>query len=204
MSFNYQTSNLFKGGLPFIISAPAGTGKTTLVNRLIQEFPQIKRSISYTTREKRPQEIDGVDYHFVDLETFETMLQNGDFIEYAYHFNHYYGTSKSALLADLEQGYHVMLVIDVEGALLIKNQLKVISIFLQPPSYEELKQRLSIRSTESDTAIEERLSKAKHELAASNLYDYQIINNDLELAYTALKSIIIAEEHKTLNLKIGG
>lgn len=188
-------------GLAFILSAPAGTGKTTLVQKLTKEFSCIKMSVSYTTREPRVGEVDGIDYHFVTPDDFMKKIIQGDFLEYAKVFDYYYGTSKSDLIKELENGFHVVLVIDTQGALNIKDSFKATSIFVIPPSFEELKRRLTHRSTESQESINQRLEWAKHEVEVAQFYDYQITNEELKTAYEALRSIIIAEEHKTINLK---
>lgn len=191
-------------GLLFIVSAPAGTGKTTLVTRLTSEFAKIKRSISYTTRSPREGEIDGIDYYFVSRNVFEEMIINNEFLEYAEVFGNYYGTSKKQVMSQLEKGFHVIMVIDTQGALNIKDKIKNSSIFIVPPSHDELTRRLNRRSLDSKDSINLRLEWAQHEITLAPYYDYKIINDDLEIAYQVLKSIIIAEEHKTLNIKNGG
>ena len=121
-----------KRGILFVLSAPAGTGKTTLVNKLVEEYPNIVRSISFTTRKPRKNEVEGVDYHFVTEEEFEKRVREGDFLEHAKVYNAYYGTSKSQVEEQLNQGKHVVLVIDTQGAKQIKK--KAVFIFLKPPS----------------------------------------------------------------------
>ena len=184
-------------GLAFVISAPAGTGKTTLVSMLTNEFPFVVGSISYTTRPPRPGEVDGVHYHFVTVETFEKMIEARDFLEYVTLYGHYYGTSRSAVETQIAQGKHVILTIDTQGAIQIKDKFPAIYIFLEPPSMEVLRQRLLGRKTESDEAVHERLEWAASEILAAQNYDYIIVNNDLNIAYQVLRSILIAEEHRT-------
>lgn len=186
-----------KQGLLFVVSAPAGTGKTTLVTRLVEEFPCIVRSISYTTRKPRLNERNGVDYHFVSQERFHEMILQGDFLEYAKIYEEGYGTSKTWVQKQLESGKHVVLVIDTQGAKQIKEKkIKATTIFVKPPSLDELKKRLEKRGTDSQAAIDERFSWAERELVASKYYDYCVTNDSLETAYKVLLSIFIAEEHR--------
>ncbi|HAB98669.1 MAG TPA: guanylate kinase [Parachlamydiales bacterium] len=185
-----------KKGLIFVISAPAGTGKTTLVRMLQKEFSCLVESVSYTTRKPRPGEQEGVDYYFISESTFTQKLQEGDFVEHAKVFDHYYGTSRSFLESQLQQGKHVLLVIDTQGAVQLKNHYDAIFIFISPPSIEELRSRLYGRKTDTDQSIEHRLSWAEKEMALAPRYDYHIVNEDLYTAYTVLRSILIAEEHK--------
>lgn len=192
--------NCEKGRL-FIISAPAGTGKTTLVHMLKEEFPCIRQSISYTTRLPRDGEQDGVDYLFVTREEFEKKIEAGDFLEHVELYGTYYGTSKSWVEKHLSRGEHIILVIDTQGAALLKKRTPhLCSIFILPPSLDELHSRLVKRKTESEEAIEKRFVIAKGEMAKSSEYDYTIINDDLAVAYQVLRSIFIAEEHKTESL----
>jgi guanylate kinase len=184
-------------GLIFVISAPAGAGKTTLVQMLTKEFPSVVRSVTSTTRHPRPGEHEGKDYFFLTRENFEAKIKRGDFLEHAKVFSDYYGTSAQDVKALQAQGKHVVLVIDTQGALQLKKQLKdAVFIFISPPSLEELKKRLHNRKTETPQLIEERLAWADRELKMVNHYDYNVINDHLETAYTVLKSIFIAEDHK--------
>jgi guanylate kinase len=186
-----------KTGLLFVVSAPAGTGKTTLVNMLVNEFPDaVEESISYTTRKCRFGEIPGVHYHFVTEEEFQDKIAKHDFLEYAQIYGCYYGTGYQKILEQQKKGKHVVLVIDTQGALQIKQKYPAILIFLKPPSIEVLRQRLTQRKTESEDLIEVRLAWAKNEIEKACEYDYCIINDDLKVAYQALRSILIAEEHK--------
>lgn len=189
-----------KEGLVFIVSAPAGTGKTTLVQRLAQEFPSIIASISYTTRQPREGEIHGVHYHFITDSEFKAKIACEDFLEYVELYGTYYGTSREWIKEQQRQGKHVILVIDTQGALQLKGQLSAVSIFIRPPSLEILRQRLVLRQTESAEMIERRLEWARIELEAARQYDYQLINDHLETAYQVFKSIFIAESHRTHNL----
>lgn len=184
-------------GLVFVVSAPAGTGKTTLVEMLVQEFPEeVVRSISFTTRPKRPGEVSGVHYFFISEKEFEEKIAQRDFLEYAKIYGNYYGTSYNQVQKLQEQGKDVVLVIDTQGALQLKGRIPAVFVFLMPPSAEVLRDRLTQRQTESQTVIEERLEWSKKELDAVREYDYCIINDDLITAYQVLRSIVIAEAHK--------
>jgi guanylate kinase len=163
---------------------------------LTKEFPCIVRSISSTTRSPRPGEKDGQDYFFLTKDAFRAKIQKGDFLEYAQVFNEYYGTSTEFVKTQTAQGKHVVLVIDTQGAQELKGKIPAIFIFISPPSLTELKGRLDKRQTEHPELIEERLAWARHELEKMHKYDYHIVNDHLETAYTVLKSIFIAEEHK--------
>lgn len=187
--------NLQKG-LAFVISAPAGTGKTTLAQLLVKEFPCVTTSISCTTRPPRRGEVHGKHYFFLSVEEFEQKIAAGDFLEYVQLYGNYYGTSLKWLTEQLNQGKHVLLTIDTQGALLLKKRFPAIFIFLQPPSLDELRSRLYKRMTETEDVIAKRLEVAKKEIEASCFYDYNIVNDDLEVAYQVLRSILIAEEHR--------
>jgi len=188
--------NLSKG-LVFVVSAPAGTGKTTLVRLLTQEFACVEESVSCTTRAPRVGEVEGKDYHFLRQEEFQERIKAEDFLEYAEVFGKWYGTSKELVYQKVRQGKHVVLVIDTQGAQkLMAQSFEAVYIFIKPPSLEELQQRLIQRKTEDEKTREERLSWAQREMQAASAYDYQIVNAELEVAYEVLRSIIIAEEHK--------
>jgi guanylate kinase len=185
-----------KKGLLFVISAPAGTGKTTLVRMLMEEFPKVVESVSFTTRSPRPNEIVGRDYFFISPEEFKQKISEGEFLECAEVFGFYYGTSQKFVEAQQEKGKHVVLVIDTQGALQLKDKLDAIFIFISPPNFEELKARLYRRKSETEEAIHHRLSWAEKEMALASSYDYHIVNDNLKMAYDALRSILIAEEHR--------
>ncbi|MBJ7448960.1 MAG: guanylate kinase [Parachlamydiales bacterium] len=183
-------------GLLFIVSAPAGTGKTTLVKMLTEEFSCVQRSISTTTRAMRKGEVKDVDYHYVDTHTFLEEVEEGVFLEHATVYNHMYGTSRKTVEKQLSSGNHVVLVIDTQGAKQIKHKMSAISIFIRPPSFDDLQKRLEERNTESKEEIALRLSWAKDEMEKCRTYDYQIINSDIKSSYDVLRSIFIAEEHR--------
>lgn len=185
-----------KKGLVFVVSAPAGTGKTTLVRMLRDEFSCIVESISYTTRKPRPNEIPGRDYHFITVEEFEKRIEEGEFLEYAKVFDNYYGTSRKFVRSQQEGGKHVILVIDTQGALQLMGEFEAIFIFISPPSIGELRSRLYGRKTDADEVIEHRLSWAEKEMSLASRYDYHVVNENLQTAYAVLRSILIAEEHR--------
>ncbi len=183
-------------GLSFVLSAPAGTGKTTLVDMLMQEFDCVKASISCTTRPKRHSEIDGVHYHFLSEEEFERRVQAGDFLEHVRLFGYRYGTSRAVVEQMKSSGKHVILVIDTQGALQLIGKEAATFIFLLPPSLDELGKRLLERGTETRESFSTRLAEAEKEIALAAAYHYVIVNDDLSVAYQALRSVLIAEEHR--------
>lgn len=185
-----------KKGLLFVLSAPAGTGKTTLVQMLTQEFSCIVESVSFTTRSPRPDEKEGIHYHFIGNTEFEEKIAANEFLEHVELYGYYYGTSKKWVQEQIDNGKHVILVIDTQGGLQMRNLLHAIFIFLKPPSLNELRSRLIKRKTEDPAVIEERLAWSKKEIEDGQHYDYLIVNDDLKIAYEVLKSIVIAEEHR--------
>lgn len=186
-----------KEGLLFVVSAPAGTGKSTLVEMLAEEFPHdIIESCSATTRPPRPGEVAQRHYDFLSVEQFEQKIKAHEFLEFAKVFGNYYGTPKRQV-ADLQkEGKHVLLVIDTQGALQIKGTIPAVFIFISPPNMDELRRRLFKRKTEDEQKIDERLTWARDEMALAKHYDYHIINDQLDVTYQILRSILIAEEHK--------
>ena len=181
-------------GLLFIISAPSGAGKTTLAEQLALQVPRLKLSRSYTSRPARPGEIDGVDYNFVSRERFEVMAAAGEFLEWADVFGNLYGTREADTNALLESGCDVVLVIDVQGARRVRQRgLETTAIFVMPPSFEVLEQRLRGRSKDSETAIQRRLQVAREEVAAFAEYDFVVVNDDVTTALERLRSIVLAE-----------
>ena len=170
-------------GQVFVVSAPAGTGKTTLVKKLLEEFPCVKTTISYTTREPRAGESQGIDYFFISKEEFKKKIEDHEFLEYVELYGDYYGTSKNSIEKLQKAGNHVVLVIDTEGGLKIKKIMHATLIFIMPPSLEELGKILRER---------------KNEIEDAKYYDYQIVNDNLKTAYQTLRSILIAEEHRVI------
>ncbi|NGX44716.1 MAG: Guanylate kinase [Candidatus Anoxychlamydiales bacterium] len=190
-----------KKGLFFIISAPAGTGKTTLTRMLTKEFKPVIESVSFTSREPRKDEKEGIDYFFITKEEFEKKIEENGFLEYAKVFDHYYGTSKTFVEKNLNEKKHVVLVIDTQGAMKLKNRIECTYIFISPPSIGTLKERMKKRADIDDKEIEKRLTWANEEMKQIVNYDYNITNIDLDKSYEELRSVFIAEEHKVKNLK---
>ncbi len=179
-----------KGHL-FVISAPSGTGKTTLCNRIIKMIPNLRTSVSFTTRNPRNGEINGKDYSFTNTETFLDMVRKNDFIEWAEVYGNYYGTSRERVEEILSRGSDVVLDIDIQGAKQIKNKgTNATFIFILPPSSEKLTERLKKRNTETNEAMKKRLEMNKKEIEEYRYYCYVIVNDDLEKALRDLESII--------------
>ncbi len=180
-------------GNVFIISAASGTGKTTLVSRLIQNHDDIRVSISHTTRAPRNGEIHGQHYYFVETGKFEQLIGEGAFLEHARVFDNYYGTSVEGVNLLREQGYDVILEIDIQGAEQVRRSLPdAYGIFILPPSFQTLSQRLNNRATDTPEVIAKRLDKARHEIEQAFLFDYVIVNDDLVEAEMDLLHIIKA------------
>jgi guanylate kinase len=183
--------------LLFIVSAPSGTGKTTVVERLVRVTERLKLSRSYTSRAPRGDEADGVDYNFVSREKFETMIANGEFLEHAEVFGNFYGTHAGDATRCLESGDDVVLVIDVQGARKVRRVgMPHVAIFVLPPNYEALEHRLRGRSKDNDEAIRKRLDVAREEVSAFEEYDYVVINDQLDSCVERIRSIVLAERSK--------
>jgi guanylate kinase len=183
-----------KRGLLFVVSAPSGTGKTTLVERLVERLPNLRMSRSYTSRPARPGEADGVDYNFITRARFEAMAGRGEFLEWAAVFGNLYGTAAADTEAVLAAGGDLVLVIDVQGARQVRSRgLPTIGIFVLPPSFAVLERRLRGRSKDPEAAIGRRLQTAREEVAAFVEYDYVVINDELEACVDRLRGIVIAE-----------
>jgi guanylate kinase len=181
-------------GLLFIVSAPSGAGKTTLVERLVEQTPNLRMSRSYTSRPARAGEIDGVDYNFVTRERFEAMVAVGEFLEWADVFGNLYGTSATDTDRLLEAGHDVVLVIDVQGARKVRRRgVETTAVFVMPPSYPVLEQRLRGRSKDSEEVIRHRLGVARDEVSSYAEYDFIVVNDELTAAVDRLRSIVVAE-----------
>lgn len=181
-------------GQLFIVSAPSGTGKTTLVERLVQAMPDLVLSRSFTSRAPRDGEADGVDYNFISRDRFETMIAAGDFLEHADVFGNFYGTSAGETERVLAAGRDLVLVIDVQGARQVRLRgFECVGVFVLPPSFDVLEQRLRRRSKDSDAAIARRLAVARAEVAAVAEYDYVVINDEVAPAVGRLCCIVQAE-----------
>lgn len=177
-------------GVLYIVSAPSGAGKTSLVKALLKSDPAIRLSVSYTTRAPRPGETDGRDYHFVDRTGFEKMLAEGEFLEHAEVYGNFYGTSKGSIARDLKAGHDVLLEIDWQGAAQVKTHFPdSASIFILPPSFSALRTRLKGRGQDSEEVIERRLAAAAHDVAHADAFDYIMINDDFDHALLDLVAI---------------
>ncbi|WP_271409803.1 guanylate kinase [Pseudomonas sp. Q1-7] len=182
-------------GTLYIVSAPSGAGKTSLVKALIDAEPNIRVSVSHTTRGMRPGEVDSVNYHFVSREKFVQMLEHGDFLEHAEVFGNLYGTSQSRVLQTLAEGHDLILEIDWQGAQQVRHLMpQAKSIFILPPSQEALRQRLDNRGQDSDEIIERRMREAVSEMSHYVEYDYLVINDDFATALDDLKAIFRANQ----------
>lgn len=191
-------SNNFKpvkrDGILFVISAPSGAGKTSLCKEIVDIIPGLRHSVSYTTRPMRKGEVDGVDYHFVDAQTFAGMVAAEAFAESAEVHGNRYGTALATLTTARQTGCDLLLDIDCQGAVQLQaKQVQGVNIFILPPSMIELNRRLRERQTDSDAVIERRLANARGEIAQAAWYDYWVFNDDFNLALDQLKSIISAE-----------
>jgi len=181
-------------GLLYIVSAPSGAGKTTLLKRVMDYFPDIRFSISYTTRPPRSGERDGEDYHFISPQQFQKMVEKGAFAEWAEVLGNRYGTALDSIRISRSQGVDLILDIDSQGARQIEERLDGgVYIFILPPSLEALKQRLNARKVDGQEVIQFRMAQAKDEMKQARWYDYIIINDSIDEAAEQLKSIIIAE-----------
>ena len=184
-------------GKTFIISGPSGVGKSTVLQALLAERPDVYFSISATTRDPRPGEVDGVHYHFLDVEKFRKLIANDEFLEYAEYVGNFYGTPKKFVDAAMERGQDVILDIEVQGAIQVcSKRPETVRIFIAPPSWTELERRLTERGTDSADKIEKRLLRAKVEFQTAHTYDYFVINDSVEDAVRGLEAIMIAEHCK--------
>jgi guanylate kinase len=184
-------------GVLFIVSSPSGGGKTSLVKTLLEAEPQLRLSVSYTTRPPRPGETDGRDYHFVTASVFERMLEAGEFLESAVIYGNCYGTSQKLIEREQAQGHDVVLEIDWQGAQQIRRVMRqVVSVFILPPSPEVLEARLRARGQDSEDVVARRLASAREEISHVSEYEYVIINDDFNRAAQDLRSIIRAERVK--------
>ena len=182
-----------KAGRLFLVTAPSGAGKSSLVSALLKADPTVHLSISHTTRSPRPGEVDGREYHFVTVETFEAMKEDNAFLEWAYVHGNYYGTSKKWIESELAVGHDVLLEIDWQGALQVKRLFPdVVGIFILPPSVEALRERLNKRATDAPEVIARRLAGAGAEMVHAGQFDYVIINDDFQRAKDDLIAIVRA------------
>ena len=185
-------------GLLFVLSSPSGAGKSTVARKLLAADDNLAMSVSATTRPMRPGEVDGVDYHFVDLERFREMVAGGDFLEWAHVFGHRYGTPRAPVEDMLARGCDVLFDIDWQGAQQLFQQAggDVVRAFIFPPSMDELERRLRARATDSDDVIDARMARAANEISHWDGYDYVLVNDDVERCFDAVKSILKTERLK--------
>lgn len=193
-----STSQLPRRGLMFILSSPSGTGKTTIARKLLAEVDGLGLSVSVTTRPKRPGEVDGKDYIFVDQARFDTMVEDGEFLEWAVVFGNSYGTPKAQIKAGLKAGEDFLFDIDWQGTqqLYQRMEVDVVRVFLLPPSIGELEHRLRSRGTDSEEVIQGRMDRARFEISHWDGYDYVVINDDIEKCYHKVLTILEAERMK--------
>lgn len=186
---------MFLGGLLVVVSGPSGTGKGTLINLLKERNPNVRFSISATTRNPREGEVEGQNYFYKSVDGFKAMIDKDELIEWVEYCGNYYGTPKRYVESLTDEGYDVVLEIDVVGALNIKRKFpESVLIFIMPPSYDELRKRIEGRGTESREIIEKRLDRAKSEMKFVGKYDYVIMNDDVEKAVQGMNSILTAEK----------
>jgi guanylate kinase len=185
-------------GLMFVLSSPSGAGKTTLSRLLIERMPGLRMSVSVTTRAKRPGEVDGKDYRFVDKARFEEMVKRHELLEWATVFDNRYGTPRAPVEAALSAGQDVLFDIDWQGTQQLREKARadVVSVFILPPSAADLEKRLHSRAQDSDRVIRGRMSRASHEMSHWAEYDYIVINRDVDEAFTEVQSILKAERLK--------
>lgn len=183
-------------GMLFVVSAPSGGGKTSLCKEVIKRLPNFEHGISYTTRPRRVTEVDGKDYHFVSEAKFRQMVKADEFVEHAYVHGNYYGTSLNDIAKTLATGKNLLIDIDVQGAKQIEERYgdEGIFVFILPPDFDRLRERLTERQSDAPDEIERRLEKARDEVQHYENYDYVIINDDFEQAVKELEAIILAEE----------
>lgn len=187
-------------GQLFVIAAPSGAGKTTLVHRLMEAGDDLRFSVSFTTRPQRTNEVNGRDYHFVEPDTFRTMIEANDFLEHAEVFDHHYGTSKTQVEGLLNAGHNVILEIDWQGARQVRDHMPDCrSVFILPPSVPELRRRLEQRGTDSPEVIERRFRDALSDISHWDEFDYAVVNDDLERAAEQLAAIVRGEPERVAN-----
>jgi guanylate kinase len=189
---------LGRRGLMFVLSSPSGAGKTTISRRLLQADPEIRMSVSVTTRTMRPGEIDGTDYHFTDPDTFERMVTEGAFLESAEVFGNRYGTPRAQIDEGLAEGQDFLFDIDWQGAQQLSQRMRddVVRVFLLPPSLAELRRRLTGRGTDSPEVIGARMARAQAEISHWDGYDYVVINDDIESCFDKVRQILAAERQR--------
>lgn len=195
---SHDFNGVERRGLMFVLSSPSGAGKTTLSRMLVAETPALKMSVSATTRPMRPGEVDGKDYFFVDRTRFDAMVEKGELLEWATVFDNRYGTPRGPVEASLAAGHDVLFDIDWQGTQQLRSRSPndVVSVFILPPSVQALEQRLHTRAQDSDEVIRGRMRKAGDEMSHFDAYDYIVVNDNIGIAFEAVKSILRAEQLK--------
>lgn len=196
---------LQRRGLMFVLSSPSGAGKTTITRALLKNNPELVISISATTRQRRPGEVDGQDYYFVDISQFNQMVENGEMLEHAKVFGNYYGTPRQPVEEALVRGQDVAFDIDWQGTQQLREQREsdLVTLFILPPNSKELERRLRSRAQDTEETIRHRMEKASDEMTHFSEYDYVIINNNVDVAIQATQTILNAERlkrHRTVGL----
>ncbi len=185
-------------GILFIVSSPSGAGKSTISRMLLAAEPELELSVSATTRPTRPGEVDGEDYHFVDVATFKDMVGDNEFLEWAHVFDHRYGTPRAPVEKALSEGRDVLFDVDWQGAQQLYQQVggDVVRVFIFPPSMEELERRLRHRGTDSDAVVDGRMARAAAEISHWDGYDYVLVNDDVQKCFEDVRTILAAERLK--------
>jgi len=195
-------SSVTRRGLMLVLSSPSGAGKSSISRKLLEQDDNISLSISATSRKRRPGEVEGVDYHFVEPQEFQMMINENRFLEHAKVFDHYYGTPSAQVMEKIESGSDVLFDIDWQGTQQLKAKARddLISVFILPPSYRELETRLKKRNQDSDMEVAKRMSKAADELSHYAEYDYIIINHDLDASVRHVHAILAAERQRRFRM----
>jgi guanylate kinase len=182
-----------------VVSGPSGVGKSTLIRDLLASDPELRLSVSSTTRDPRQGEQDGRDYHFIDRATFERMIEANEFLEWARVYDNYYGTSRKNVERILAEGHHAVLDIDTQGAMRIKGMSRgAVFIFITPPSLQALERRLRDRRSETDRSFAKRMAQAEHEMSFRDQYDYIVANDEIDLALKELRGIVEQEKARAI------
>lgn len=193
--------DMTKQGILFVISGPSGVGKGTIKNALLKVMDDLQESISATTRKPRKGEVHGREYYFYNKETFLSMIEDGELLEYAHVYDNMYGTPKSFVLDSINHGQDIILEIDIQGAMQIKKMMPDgVFIFIQPPSKKELARRLTGRGKDSEDSIKTRLAACEEEMAQVQNYDYAVVNDKLDGAIDKIRSIVLAERCRVKNI----